>query len=455
MSKRVILLAAEDEVLRRSLRDLLLCQGCGVVESSERAGVRRSLQQGTMDLVVIAPRRDHPDEGVTLGAEIRRMNSGIPLILITEECSEALLVATFRAGMNDYVKYPCDPGELAAAIARCLSRLPSSDLATEARARAPGAVEGFPMIGESPPMREVRAYIGKVASTCSNVLITGETGTGKELVAELIHRNSPRHEGPFVCINCAALPDSLVESELFGHERGAFTGAHALREGRLKLADGGTAFLDEVGDMTPEGQAKILRVIESKEVHRLGGSGRISLDIRFIAATNQDLEKRVADGDFRKDLYFRLNVARIHLPPLRDRKEDIPALCAHYLRELNRQFGRNVEGFTDEASELLFRYEWPGNVRELRNLLEAAFINFPSRQITLADLPEQFRKRLTEPSALSQDERARLLSTLFSTNWNKSKAAQKLRWSRMTLYRKMAKYHLHDNGEGEQNGSGQ
>ena len=442
MSKPVVLLAAEDEVLRQLLRGLLLRHGCGVVESSGKTEAKRSIQQGNIDLVMIVPSRDHPDEGVVLGGEIRQMNHEIPLILITAQSSEELAIAALRAGVTDYFKDPCDPEEVAAAVTRWLSRSSSRNGSAKTAAMGSGPVEGFPMIGESGSMREVKAYIGKVACTSSNVLITGETGTGKELVAELIHRESPRREGPFVCINCAALPDGLLESELFGHERGAFTGAHVLREGRLKLADGGTALLDEVGDMTPEGQAKILRVIESKEVHRLGGRGRIPLNIRFIAATNQDLEQRVADGGFRKDLYFRLNVARIHLPPLRDRKEDIPALCDHYLGELNLKYGCNVEGFTEEASEILFRHNWPGNVRELRNLLEAVFINLPSRQIALTDLPEQFRRRLDDAAGISQDERGRLLSTLFSTNWNKSRAAQKLCWSRMTLYRKMAKYHL-------------
>lgn len=194
--------------------------------------------------------------------------------------------------------------------------------------------------------------------------------------------------------------------------------------------------------MTPEGQAKILRAVESKEIHRLGGKGLVPLDVRFIAATNQDLEQRVAEGRFRKDLYFRLNVARIHLPPLRDRKEDIPPLFDHYIRELNGRFGRDVEGFTDEVLEPLLRYDWPGNVRELRNLLEAVFVGRPPRRIAITDLPSQFRRRLAEADGLPEDERGRLLSALLTTKWNKSQAAQKLPWSRMTLYRKMAKYQI-------------
>lgn len=291
-------------------------------------------------------------------------------------------------------------------------------------------------------MREIKAYIGKVALTNSIVLITGETGTGKELVAELIHNNSLRQEMPFVCLNCAAIPDGLLESELFGYEKGAFTGAYSNKDGMLKLADGGTVFFDEIGDMSPFAQAKVLRAIESKTVYRLGGMRNISLDVRVIAATNQDLDHSVAEGKFRKDLYFRLNVARIHIPPLRDRKEDIILLLDYYIQELNRQFGLNVEGFDEEALDYLLCYDWPGNVRELKNLLEAIFISLPSRRITLLDMPKPFRRHLKDTEGLPQNERDRLLAALFSTNWNKSKAAQKLHWSRMTLYRKMAKYQI-------------
>jgi DNA-binding NtrC family response regulator len=310
------------------------------------------------------------------------------------------------------------------------------------------SVREQPMIGESPSMGSVKTYLLKVASTDSNVLITGESGTGKELVAELIHRHSARRQKPLVCLNCAALPDSLLESELFGFEQGAFTGAHSRNTGKLQHAEGGTVFFDEVGDMSPYAQAKVLRLLESKQLQRLGANQSVSLNIRIVAATNQDLEARMAEGKFRRDLYFRLNVARIHLPPLRERKEDLPLLLEHYLREFNNRSGTRVEGFAEEALEELLSYDWPGNIRELKNLVEATFINLDadkpalSQRIFLQDLPEPFRSRLTDREADSQGERDRLLTALLSTRWNKSKAAQKLQWSRMTLYRKLAKYHL-------------
>jgi transcriptional regulator with AAA-type ATPase domain/transposase len=302
--------------------------------------------------------------------------------------------------------------------------------------------EEQPIVGDSPVMQEVRAYIARVASTESNVLITGETGTGKELVAEQIHRHSARYRKPFVCVNCTAVPDGLLESELFGYERGAFTGATTLSRGKFELADGGTLFLDEIGDMSPYAQAKILRAVDGKEVHRLGGQRGIPLNTRIIAATNQDLEHLVAANQFRRDLYFRLNVARIHLPPLRERKQDLMPLCQHYFHLLSEQLGRGLKGFTADVYAYLLHYDWPGNVRELRNLVEAVFIRCDSPAVSFIDLPELLRARLGEARGLPVGEQDRLLSALLSTNWNKSKAALKLQWSRMTLYRKLEKYHI-------------
>jgi two-component system response regulator HydG/two-component system response regulator AtoC len=298
------------------------------------------------------------------------------------------------------------------------------------------------LVGETCTMRAIKSYLQKVASCDSNVLITGATGTGKEIVAELIHANSRRSQRPFVRINCAAIPETLIESELFGYERGAFTGADSFKDGMMKVANGGTVFFDEIGDLSLSAQAKILRAVETKEVSRLGSRSSIPLDVRILAATNRDLDRLANDGGFRRDLYFRLNVARIHLPSLKERREDIPALCRHYFEEFNRRCTQSVEGFTDDLLERLLCYEWPGNVRELRNLIEVIFVSIPPGRISVADLPENFRKRLDESDRLPRDERERLVSTLLATRWNKSEAALKLHWSRMTLYRKMAKYQI-------------
>jgi DNA-binding NtrC family response regulator len=297
-------------------------------------------------------------------------------------------------------------------------------------------------IGSSLAIWKVKTYLRKVALTDSHVLITGETGTGKELAARYIHRHSARRAKPLVTINCAALPDGLLESELFGYERGAFTGAMSSYSGKLKLADGGTVLFDEIGDMSPYAQAKILRVIETKEVYPLGGRRSVPLDIRIIAATNRDLDERMAISEFRQDLFFRLNVARVHLPPLRERKQDIPLLIDHFVQKFSAQFGRGIRGFSDEAMERLLSYNWPGNIRELMNLIERIFIDPPQEKITVADLPESMRFRPSVRHETAPAEREILLYTLSQTNWNKSKAAERLHWSRMTLYRKIAKYRI-------------
>jgi len=262
------------------------------------------------------------------------------------------------------------------------------------------------------------------------------------LAASFIHRESRRHKKAFVELNASAMPENLVESELFGYEKGAFTGATATTRGKFEQASGGTLFLDEIGDMMPMAQAKILRVLENQQVYRLGSKKPVPIDVRVVAATNQDLDLLVEQGTFRKDLYFRLNVARVELPPLRERREDIPVLLEHFVGDFNSRLGHNIRGFTEKAWVILLHYHWPGNVRELKNVLEAAYINGPRVKISFHDLPRSFRERLAGGDLHPKTERDRVLSALFSTNWNKSKAAEKLNWSRMTLYRKMAKHQI-------------
>ena len=298
------------------------------------------------------------------------------------------------------------------------------------------------IVGTSLEVWKLKTYLRKVAMTDSHVLITGETGTGKELAAQYIHQHSARSTKPLVIINCAALPDGLLESELFGYERGAFTGALSSYPGKLKLADGGTVLFDEIGEMSPYAQAKILRVIESKEVYPLGGRRSVPVDIRIIAATNRDLEQEMATKGFRPDLYFRLNVARVKLPALRERKNDIPLLIDHFMRELSVRFGQEIQGFTDEAIEVLKQNDWPGNIRELMNLIEYIFIDPPTGKINISDLPESMQSPRPDQRDSVPRERELLLYTLSQTNWNKSQAAERLHWSRMTLYRKMAKYQI-------------
>lgn len=446
MKKPVIVLAEENGEQRKLLQSFLHHEGFDVIESPDANGIFRALRQKlSPDLLIVSASIEASRDGLETIQLLRQWKTKLPVILLAANSSEELAITALRAGIADYFKSPILYEDLLVSVRRCLS-----DFSQEFRSKSE-TIDCVPvhLIGRSPRMQELQAYIGKVATTDTNVLITGETGTGKELVASLIHQYSHRQRSRFVCINCAALPDSLLESELFGYERGAFTGAHAQKEGKLKLADNGTVFFDEIGDMSPFAQAKILRAIESREVDRLGGKDSIPLDIRVIAATNRNLEQSMAEEKFRADLFYRLNVASIHLPPLRERKEDLRALCDHYITSMNTRFGRKVEGLSEEAFSYLHCYNWPGNVRELKNLIEAIFVNLPSRTITYLDLPDQFRRRLQECENTSLGERDRLIAALLSTNWKKGKAAQKLKWSRTTLYRKMVKYDLLRNGRND------
>jgi two-component system response regulator HydG len=298
------------------------------------------------------------------------------------------------------------------------------------------------LVGSSKRIGDLRIYIGKVARNDANVLISGDTGTGKERVAECIHLASSRHAKPFICVNCAAIPDALLESELFGYERGAFTGAEDAYAGKLRLASGGTVFLDEIGEMSLTAQAKILRVIESREVFALGARRTSPLDVRFIAATNQDLEGSGAAHRFRRDLYYRLNVARIHLPPLKEHTEDILDLLGHFIGMFNQRYGARVGNPDEDLAKCLLRYSWPGNIRELRNLVEAIFIDPPEGPIALEHVPDPFHGIFAEYVTDGIAEREKLLTVLRQTKWNKKRAAVEMKWSRMTLYRKLNKYRI-------------
>jgi DNA-binding NtrC family response regulator len=441
MTKPAIVLLEKDAALRKTLRGALGAEGIRVLDALDEEDALHAILAAAADLVIVGARPVGAASSLDVAQRIRRWNGSIPVILVTPASSEQLAIAALRIGINDYFTHPVPLAELTASTRRCLAATPA---AGPARGREDPMTR---MLGSDPGIAQIRALIEQAASTDSNVLITGETGTGKELTAELIHRSSRRSPKPLVRINCAAIPDTLLESELFGYERGAFTGALAASAGKLKAADGGTVLFDEIGDLSVYAQAKILRVIETKEIERLGARRSIPVDVRVIAATNQDLDGLMGAGRFRKDLYFRLNVARIHLPPLRERKGDLPVLLDHYVREFGRTLGRAVDGLTDDALAALLRHDWPGNVRELRNVVEAVVPTLRSRLISLVDLPPSYRRRPGEAPAPVQDaERERLLAALSATKWNKSKAAAQLRWSRMTVYRKLAKYRLLEGG---------
>ena len=440
MKKPTVLFVGKCDRLPGNFKSLMEAYQFEVIELCDKTAVLRYLEAQKADVIVVDSSQTGECCGLELAQQNGRWDKRTPVIIITQKSSADLTIAALTIGINDYFKQPLSIEELARSIKQSINKPLVPAPLLNPLTSASLSLETPHMIGGSYSISQIKGFIHKVAPIDSNVLITGETGTGKELVAALIHRNSPRRQKAYARINCAALPDGLFESELFGHERGAFTGAHSSYEGKLKIADGGTVLLDEIGELSPFAQAKILRAIETKEVEHLGGRKSFPLNIRIIAATNQDLEQGMVSGKFRRDLYFRLNVARIHLPPLRERRADISVLLDHFIQEMNDRFGKEVEGFTDEALEALLRYDYPGNIRELKNIIEAAFVNVTSRRISFMDLPEHFRAGLQNKEAKTEFDS--MLVALSATNWNRSEAARKLHWSRRTFYRKMAKYDL-------------
>jgi DNA-binding NtrC family response regulator len=432
-----VLVTGRSDSLRNFVKNALRASA-RVVECQTYAAAERALKECEPAVLVVA---EQPGDDVTMVAFAHTVKVGRPwleVILIGADRSERFLVGALRARVSDCLKLPAASEDIADAVRACLERRtggspdPSSRESSELREK---------LVGAGPAAETLRERLFRVARSECNVLITGETGTGKELAADLIHSQSTRRGKPLVCVNCAAVPDLLFESELFGYERGAFTGANSTKDGKIRHADGGSVLLDEIGDMSSYAQAKILRLLESKEVQRLGGRGVTIVDVRFIAATNHELEELVEKGSFRRDLYYRLNVARLHLPALRERREDIPMLAGHFSRIFGQRCGHRIQGFSKQALDLMTGYDWPGNIRELRNVVESVFVNRPYPFVEVDDLPQSLLgagiRSGGEPDA------EKLMRVLRITNWNKSETAKRLNWSRMTLYRKMAKYGIH------------
>jgi DNA-binding NtrC family response regulator len=420
-----VLVAIGDPALRRLVLSCLAREQRFAVTASMVAPDMDAPIAGAQILIVEHFWRDSA-KCLALIRRWRADNARFPVIMIAADSSEETAIDALRSGASDYLRLPLCAEELVASVDRLCPSLPGVSPVTP--------------IGHSEAMRELREKIQRAAATRSNVLITGETGTGKELTAQAIHSQGSRRDNAFICVNCAAIPDGLLESELFGYERGAFTGANSSQDGKVKLAGGGTLVLDEIGEMSLSAQAKILRMIDTREIWPLGARTSRQVDARIVAATNRELEPLVRSGAFRSDLFYRLNVVRIRLTPLRERIADIPILLDQFVREFKGRFGRGLECFADDALAALLRYDWPGNVRELKNLVEFVFVNASGLRVGLADLPSNIRE-FTTPQARAV-ERELLLETLCATNWNVSQAARRLHWSRMTIYRKMAKYDM-------------
>jgi DNA-binding NtrC family response regulator len=408
------------------------------------------LQESSWDIALLDIKMPGMD-GIELQRRMRRLDPGLVVIMITAYASVATAVRALKDGAFDYLTKPIDPTELSCLVKRAVgprSLAPDwvRDETTLDERTAPD-----PIVGESPQMREVRALVRSVADTEAAVLINGETGTGKNLVARTIHANSRRRSFEFVAANC----EGLSEGELFGHARGVFSGARYRRRGMIELADGGTLFLDNISAITPETQRELLRVLETRRSTRLGGTRSLRVDFRTICATSQDLEKLVEDGRFQEDLHIRVNGLGIHLPPLRERPEDVPLLAEHFLREYSTRMRRLCREFAPEAMDLLKQYSWPGNVRELANAVERAVVVCTPPTIHREDLPASLSGDggVAAGDSLAEVSRAHIERIIEQTGWNMTRAARVLQIDRKTLSGKIAKYGLRDQGSQESGGN--
>lgn len=386
--------------------------------------------------------------GLEVLTEMRARGLAIPTVMISGEGEIADAVQAIKLGAYDYLRKPVDPPHLRVLLDNLGAHLTVREENQRLRRRLIRAGELGGLVGQSPAMRRVMTLIEQVAPSSASVVIVGESGAGKELAARTIHELSPRRAGPYIAINCAALPETLMESELFGHERGAFTGADRRREGCFELANGGTLLLDEIGEMKPELQAKLLRVIEDGRIRRLGGSAEVVVDVRVIASTNRDLDTAIREGRFREDLYYRLNVFLVELPALAERRDDIALLVEHFLQQIAPPEGKTVAGVEAEALELMKSYRWPGNVRQLRNVIERALIVTRGPLIGVADLPAELRRggaasgafEIRLGASLDEVERELIKRTIEYAGGNKSRAAEILGVSLKTLYNRLERY---------------
>jgi len=440
-----ILVVEDDPDLGELLRDRLSRRGFEVCTQLQPEAALERLAAEDFDAVVTDVRLRRSD-GIALCADVTASRSDVPVIVITAFGSLETAVAALRAGAFDFLPKPFEIEELAFRLDRALAHRHLGAELRRLRVDSRPPVEG--LIGQSPAMQRLRDLVARVACSDAPVLITGETGTGKELVARAVHRHGVTPGGPFVALNCAAVPGPLLESELFGHERGAFTDARTSRTGLLLEARGGTLFLDEIAELPLTLQPKLLRALQERRVRPLGAAGEVPCDARVVAATNRDLDLAVAEGGFRKDLFFRLDVLRIDVPPLRERGNDVLLLAQSFLRAAAGRHGRAVEGLSRGAAEKLLDYPWPGNVRELENTLERAVALARHDQVLVEDLPERIREhRRAGPPAVGEDpselvslevvEQRYVVRVLEAVGGNKTLAARILGLDRKTLYRKL------------------
>ncbi len=449
MKRQTRILVAEDDVAtHEEWRETLNAWGYGAQIAGDGAEASDLINSFQPD-IVLADLRMPKKDGLELLREIRQSGVYLPTIIISGQGDVPEAVEAIKLGAVDYLRKPVDPPHLKQILRNLAENVVMRDENLSLRHRLAEVGELGPLFGKSPAMRKVIAAIERVAESAASVVITGESGTGKELVARTIHQLSARRSGPYVGLNCAAIPETLMESELFGHERGAFTGAERRREGCFETANGGTLLLDEITEMKPELQAKLLRVLEERRIRRVGSSTEINLDVRVLAASNRDIGQAVREGKLREDLYYRLNVFTIPLPPLRERVEDLPPLIESFVRHYAALNNRDVTGVDADCLAALSSYSWPGNVRQLRNVIERALIVCRGQTIGKHDLAEEFRHtatidsgyiKLRVGSTLDEMEKELILRTIEFAGGNKTRAAQILRVSAKTLYNKLERY---------------
>lgn len=452
-SGATILITDDEQSIRNTLREILEFEGYRTLEADRGERALELIESEPVDLMLLDIKMQGMD-GLEVLARMNERGSDLPVILISGHGTIEIAVEATKKGAYDFLEKPPDLNRLLVSIRNALQTRKLADANRQMRSRLHGVEE---IVGESSAMERIRETIRKVAPSQSRVLITGENGTGKELVALWIHELSRRNSGPYVAVNCAAIPSELLESELFGHEKGAFTGADRQRTGKFEQADGGTLFLDEIGDMSPEAQAKVLRVLQENRIVRVGGSSPIPVDVRVLAATNKELAGEISEGRFREDLFHRLNVIPIHLPPLRERREDIPLLVEHLLRKFaGEEILYSGRSFSDEAMEELARMRWSGNVRELQNVVERLLLLSGSERIGVEDVRTFVRRKEEDEKAMEEligrnatfqsfkEEAERLFLTrkLEENDWNVTRTAEAIEIQRSHIYTKMKKYNI-------------
>jgi two-component system nitrogen regulation response regulator NtrX len=439
-TKATVLVVDDEESILETLTGILEDEGYEVITASSGEKALRCFKEFSPEVVLLdvwIPGMD----GIETLKNIKQMDKETSVIMISGHGTIDTAVHAIKLGAYDFLEKPLSLEKVLILVRRALEK---QRLERENIALKTSISQRYEIIGESPKMRELKKEIAKAAASQSRIIIYGESGTGKELVARALHEASDRKPKNFVEVNCAAIPQELIESELFGHEKGSFTGAFERKKGKFELAHEGTLFLDEIGDMSLATQAKVLRVIETQEFQRVGGSEKIKVDVRIIAATNKNLQEEIKKSNFREDLYFRLNVIPIHIPPLRERKDDIPLLVDYFLKGFAQQYGQKPKKVSKATLRALMEYDWPGNVRELKNIIERFVIMNPSEVIDVKEVLPSFREAKTDYSnyktlreAREQFEKDFILKKLQENNWNISKTAEELEIERSNLHRKI------------------